>query len=256
MGHVHIVRDFYSIPEQQPRTVRIYTPDAYDRDPGRRFGVLYMHDGQNVFAHPQSARYDTWCANQALERLVSQGRIAPWIIVGVDHGENRFADYSPWERGPHYAEFLERHLKPYVDRTYRTRVEGMHTATMGASLGGLISLYLGMSRPHVFGRVGGVSPSVMWNHHQLFKDWTRHGRAWTRIYLDAGAEERIEVNGELLDYGRATRDFFHHLQQLGYGENELTLVLEPGAAHYETDWQRRLPEAMAWLLKESRSRTG
>jgi predicted alpha/beta superfamily hydrolase len=65
MGHVHIIRDFASPQEGLSRTVRIYTPDAYDHESHRRFPVLYMQDGQNVFAHPESSIYDTWCANTA-----------------------------------------------------------------------------------------------------------------------------------------------------------------------------------------------
>lgn len=256
MGHVHILRDFRFPAEGSQRTIRIYTPDAYDRNPSARFPVLYMHDGQNVFAHPESARFETWCANNALERLVSEGRIEPWIIVGIDHSPDRFGDYSPWDfprarvvaKGQVYSEFLVQHLKPYIDKTYRTRPEGQWTATMGASLGGLISLYLNWKHPDVFGRVGALSPTVMWSDSKIFEHWKAHTRKWTRIYLDAGADERISVDGIDLDYTHGARDIFVHLRQLGYGEHEVCLVLEPGGRHHELDWQRRLPFAFRWLL--------
>ncbi|MBF5043412.1 alpha/beta hydrolase [Aggregicoccus sp. 17bor-14] len=256
MGHVHILRDFHSPPEGFARTVRIYTPDAYDAEPGRRVPVLYMQDGQNVFAHPESATYDTWCANTAIERLAGEGRLEPWLIVGIDSGAGRLAEYSPWDepragikaRGPEYARFLVEHLKPWVDRTYRTRPGPESTAVIGSSLGGLISLYLGLAYPHVFGRVGGMSPTVMWSEGRLFHAWQQHSRQWSRIYLDAGSNEHIEAGGMPLNYGEATRDFFHHLRRLGYGDHELFLVLEPGGIHHERDWQRRLPLALRWLL--------
>src|SRR4029079_6230335 len=96
MGHIHVEHGVWSPGEGFARTVRIYTPDAYDgADTGHRFPVLFMQDGQNVFAHPESARWDTWCANSALEAGVAQGRIEPWVIVAVDHGPNRFEEYSP-----------------------------------------------------------------------------------------------------------------------------------------------------------------
>ena len=97
MGYVHIIRDFASPQEGISRTVRIYTPDAYDHAPERRFPVLYMHDGQNVFAHPESAIYETWCANATMDALVAEGRVEPWIIVAVDSTHNRLAEYSPWD---------------------------------------------------------------------------------------------------------------------------------------------------------------
>ena len=162
MGHVHIIRDFHSPQEGISRTVRIYTPDAYAHAPHQHFPVLYMHDGQNVFAHPESARYDTWCANAAMDRLVSEGRVEPWIIVAVDHTVDRLAEYSPWDeprsqvraRGEAYVRFLVDTLKPYVESVYRTRGGPEWTGVMGSSLGGLISLYCGWKHPELFASRG------------------------------------------------------------------------------------------------------
>lgn len=256
MGHLHILRDFYSWGEHTTRTLRIYTPTAYDLEPDRTFGVLYMHDGQNVFAHPDSARYDTWCANEAMESLAGAGEIEPWLVVGIDHGPDRMHDYSPWDepranvqgRGERYSAFLVDHVKPYIDRTYRTRPEAMWTATLGASLGGVISLYLGLAYPHVFGRLGGVSPTLMWSDGALFRHWQAHTRHWSRIYLDAGDREFVHVGGMDLNYGEVTQAFYRHLKSLGYADHEVWLNLEPGGAHYEADWRRRLPDAFRWLL--------
>jgi predicted alpha/beta superfamily hydrolase len=256
MGHVHIIRDFPSTQEGFNRTIRIYTPDGYDAHGAHRYPVLYMHDGQNVFAHPESALFDTWCANHALETMVREGRLEPWIIVAVDSGAGRFQEYSPWDeprlqvqaRGPLYSRFLVEELKPYVDRVYRTRPGAEWTGTMGSSLGGLISLYLGWKHSEVFGRIGALSPTVMWSQRSLFKQWKAHSRRWTRIYLDAGTTERIDDNGLELNYGEATREFYAHLKSLGYHDHELILVLEPGGQHHEKDWQHRLPFAMRWLL--------
>lgn len=257
MGHLQIIRDFASPEEGGTRTVRIYTPDAYDADPQRRFGVLFMQDGQNVFAHPESARYDTWMANNAVEALSREGAIDPWIIVGIDHGPDRFGDYSPWDdpvsnvvpaKGQRYARFIDDHLLPFIDAHYRTRPDPRWRALMGASLGGLISLYMHMARPDLYGRVGGVSPSVMWSQALLFAYWKAHPRKFSKIYLDAGETEFIVVDGRALDYGSATRTFYEHLKGLGYEDHELKVVLEPGGQHFEADWQRRLPGAMRWLL--------
>ncbi|WNG18023.1 alpha/beta hydrolase [Cystobacter fuscus] len=256
MGYVHIIRDFASPQEGISRTVRIYTPDAYDHAPERRFPVLYMHDGQNVFAHPESAIYETWCANATLDALVAEGRVEPWIIVAVDSTHNRLAEYSPWDeprshvraQGEPYVRFVTQTLMPYVDSVYRTRTGPESTAVMGSSLGGLISLYMGWRHPELFGRIGGLSPSVMWGWGRFFSEWTRHTRRWSRIYLDAGLHETVDPVGYVMRYGEATRDFYHHLKGLGYGDHELALVLEPGGHHHEKDWQRRLPLAMNWLL--------
>ncbi|XXF76189.1 alpha/beta hydrolase-fold protein [Myxococcaceae bacterium GXIMD 01537] len=256
MGHVHIIRDFASPHEGRSRTVRIYTPHAYDEAPGERFPVLYMQDGQNVFAHPESALFDTWCANVTMEHLVAKGHMEPWLIVAVDSSHERLSEYAPWDeprshvtaRGNAYVRFLVETLKPYVERTYRTRRGPQWTGLMGSSMGGLMSLYAGWKHPELFGRMGGLSPSVMWAWNRLFSEWRAHTRRWSRIYLDAGAQETVDPVGYTMRYGEGAHDFYWHLKHLGYADHELHLVLEPDGGHHERDWQRRLPFAMQWLL--------
>lgn len=256
MGHVQIIRDFASEALGGPRTVRIYTPDAYDREPERRFPVAYLQDGQHVFAHPESAKYDTWGANEAIEQLAAEGRTEPWILVAADHGSDRFAEYSPWDeprlgvtaKGPATVKFLTDELKPFVDRHYRTKREPEQTAVMGSSLGGLISLFAGWSRPDVFGRIGGFSPTVMWSLGRLSQEWSRPTGKWSRIYLDVGTLEGVYTANLPLDYPSSVHAFWKHLKAIGYEDWELKLVVEQNGAHHETDWRRRFPEAMAWLL--------
>jgi predicted alpha/beta superfamily hydrolase len=255
MGELTILTDFPSPLGGAPRTVRIYTPTAYHADPHARFGVLYLQDGQNVFADPASARYDTWGANIAIERLASDG-LEPWILVGIDHAVDRFGEYSAWDypsakvkaKGEAYSRFLIDRVKPFIDAKYRTRPEAKWTGAMGSSLGGLISLYLGYAHADVFGRIGALSPTVMWSDHALFREWRDRGSHPLRIYLDAGLHEKLEIDGIELDYGRETREFYTHLKRIGFSDHELCLILEPGGQHSEVDWHRRLPFAFRWLL--------
>jgi predicted alpha/beta superfamily hydrolase len=150
--------------------------------------------------------------------------------------------------GSAYVDFLTDHLKPYMDRVYRTRPEPEQTAIMGSSLGGLISLFAGWRRPDVFGRIGGVSPSVMWSMGRLFEAWQEHSHKWSRIYLDVGDQERIYRDHLPLNYADSVQSFYDQLKSLGYGDHELRLIVEAGGGHHESDWKRRLPEAFAWLL--------
>jgi predicted alpha/beta superfamily hydrolase len=256
MGHVQILREFAVAPGGVARTLRIYTPDAYDAEPGRRFPVLYMQDGQNVFAHPESAREQTWAANHAIETVAYEGRSEPWIIVGVDHGPERLSDYSPWDepalgvrgRGPETLRYLTDELKPWIDRTYRTKPEGQQTAIMGSSLGGLFAIYAGLARGDVFGRVGAVSPTMLWSVGELEKRWSKHAGRWSRLYLDAGTSEGIFAPGLPMDYAGAVHRFAKHLEGVGYQPWELKLVIEQNGTHDEGSWARRLPEIMRWLL--------
>ncbi|MHB8873120.1 MAG: alpha/beta hydrolase [Myxococcaceae bacterium] len=257
-GKLEFIRDLASPPEGISRTVRVFTPGRYARDRKARFGVVYMQDGQNVFAHPESAVSPSWSANLALERLLKARRIGPWMIVAVDHtGVGRFESYSPWPerragvkgRGELYGRFVVEHLKPLIDQRYRTRSEAARTAVVGSSLGGLISLYLGWRYPETFGRIGGLSPSVMWCHDELARRWDKKSPQPPRVYLDAGAQEHLTLTGIEMSYAQSVAAFHRHLQSLGYGDDELRLVLEPGAPHHESAWERRLPAALEWLLR-------
>jgi len=258
VSHIEIRRDFYSYPESLTRTIRVYTPDAYASEPERRFPVLYMLDGQNVFAHPESAIWHTWCANQVMDWLAGEGRVPPWIIVAVDHGPDRMAEYSPWPdkgrgtegRGGLFAEFLVKHLKPHVDATWRTLPGPEHTAVMGASLGGLMALVLGHRHPDVYGRIGAVSPSVMWADGAIFREWDAPTGRWIKLYVDTGDRERYWFYDTFLDYVAAVSSFADHLRGLELKPHELRYVLAPGHDHHETAWQARLPDIFGWLLED------
>ena len=254
MGDIKILRDFYSPPEKIQRTIRIFTPTAYQQQPEQRFPVLYMFDGQNVFSHSESAVYDTWCANTTVEQLAQEGSIRPWIIVAIDHLSNRLEEYSPWDggRGQLCAEFVVNHLKPYIDKTYRTLPSAPWTGVMGASMGGLMSLYMGKRYPDIFGRIGGLSPALMWGSDRMFQYWNSHTRRWSKIYLHVGSAEQYSFYGVWLDYVPITRDFYYHLKQLGYSDHEVRFSLVEGAVHHETAWQRNLPNIMRWLLEEAK----
>ncbi|HEY9727705.1 MAG TPA: alpha/beta hydrolase-fold protein [Chroococcales cyanobacterium] len=252
MGNIQIIRDFYSPLELAKRTIRIFTPDAYYQQPSRRFPVVYVFNGQNVFAHPESSTYNNWGANTQLDTLVDQGSIPPWIIVGIDHLTNRVAEYSPWQggRGLLSADFLVNRLKPYIDSSYRTLSEPYWTAVMGASLGGSFSLFLGKKYPHIFGRIGSISPPLTWGSDRMFDYWDSHTHCWSKILLQVGSREQYSFYGICLDYFTITAEFYRHLQRLGYHKDELRFLLAKKDLHPETACQKQLPEIMRWLLNE------
>lgn len=256
MGSIQILKNFPSKTEQTSRTLRIFLPDAYSQQPDRAFPVLYLFDGQNVFAHPESAVADTWCANWAIEQLVKEGSIRPWIVVAIDHSDNRLVEYSPWGgRGSQTAKFLTEELKPYIDRTYRTLPQPHWTGVAGASMGGLMALYIGKTYPKTFGRIGGISPALMAGR-QIFDYWNQPTRTWSKIYLHVGSQEQYSFYGVWLDYVPITRDFYHHLKALGYTDHEVRFFLGEGDKHHETTWQKRFPEICRWLLEEPQGIAG
>ncbi len=258
MGGIQIIRGFHSPTEGVERCIRIYRPDAYFQDRQARFPVLYMLDGQNVLDHPESAVYHTWRANTTMDRLIEESVIRPWIIVAVDHLPDRFSEYSPWPeptvggegRGWLFVDFLGNVLKPFIDQNYRTLREPHWTALMGASLGGLLGLVVGKVTPDIFGRIGALSPSVMWAGGELFRLWDTPTSRWCKIYMDTGALERYWYYDVFLDYVVWTRRFHDHLKTIGLADHELRYVVAPDHFHNEEAWQARLPHMLPWLLEE------
>ena len=250
---VRVVERFPSPPEGFDRKVRIWRP-PHAKGP---LPVLVLNDGQNIFDDPTTERHKSWRANKAMEKLLRAGRIEPWLLVAVDHGLGRFEEYTPWAAPPlttegradRYVEFVCEHLLPWVEANYET-VPGREARAMaGSSLGGLVSLHAGRTRPEVFSRIGALSPTVMWGGGKMFADWDRKVEPALRIWMDVGGRELFELGDIRLDYPREVPRFERKLRSLGYRESELKFLLDPRGGHDENDWARRLPTVLEWLLR-------
>jgi predicted alpha/beta superfamily hydrolase len=179
------------------RTVRVWLPACYGNDHARRYPVLYLQDGQNVFEPHTAFAGVAWNAGETAQKLIDKRRIEPLILVGIDNaGRHRTDEYTPvpWQgRGglaDHFGRMLTDEIKPFVDSHYRTRPDRESTGIAGASLGGLLALHMALSRPDVFGRAAAMSPTVWWGHGALL----RHVAALrshlpVRIWIDAGKRE-------------------------------------------------------------------
>ena len=111
-----------------------------------------------------------------------------------------------------------------------------------------MALYAHREAPWAVGRVGAVSPTLSWCDGHTWQHWDRRLAGWTKLWLDAGSEERIWVDDVFLDYAGLAEGFYHHLRHLGYQPWEVNLFLDPGASHHETAWNRRFPMLLEWLL--------
>lgn len=261
-----------------PPHVTVWLPPGYDAG-RRRYGVVYMQDGQNVFFPARSGFNKVWAADKAVLRLVAARRIAPVIIVAVDHpGAARYRQYFPQRlyemadpavrraldaqvKGPitgdAYLDFLTRDLKPLIDRTYRTRADPADTAVIGSSMGGLISCYAFVERPRVFGRAACVSthwllamPDELPPGADVLGLWKQYlaahlGRpAGRRLWMDHGTET-LDAN-----YGPWQDAIDADLVALGWRKGrDFESRTYPGAAHEENAWAARLPDMLAWLLR-------
>jgi predicted alpha/beta superfamily hydrolase len=239
-----------------PRDVIVYLPPGYDKEPSRRYPVLYMHDGQNIF--DSSSMGMEWQMDEIAERLIASGSIEPVIIVGVANTEARTDEYSPtavkrWD-GPGliggkadlYGRLLIEELKPFIDKTYRTRPDARSTSLGGASLGGLVSLYLGLKHPDVFG--GGllvVSSVANWDGQMIVKKVEAlPAKTPQRIWLDMGTRE-----------GEPALVAVHRLRDAlaakGWkpGADLRYLEIERGG-HDETSWAARVEPMLRFLYGE------
>jgi predicted alpha/beta superfamily hydrolase len=238
------------------RALFIYLPREYQTHPDQRFPVLYLNDGQNLFDERISfVPGRAWQAHCTADRLIAEGRVEPFILVGIAHaGLRRLAEYTPTRdpkhgggEGPRYGRMLREELKPFLDRTYRTRLEPEHTGLGGSSLGALISLFLGFEHPDTFRRLALLSPSLWWDRRSiLHRVENAAPRPPLRIWLDMGTEEGL---GHLDDTDR----LFHLLRRQGWREGvDLAYRHANGGQHCETSWAERLPEMLLFLYPRAR----
>ncbi len=250
-GDIRLLEAFHSDALGNSRDVLVYLPPGYESEEDRRYPVLYLHDGQNVFDVSTSFAGIEWGVDEAAERLIGDGRIVPVIIVAIDHAGSRRADEFAPTHDSHrqaggdadrYTRFLVEELKPWVDRTFRTRHEACHTAVGGSSLGGLVTLHIGLECPDVFGALAVLSPSIWWDHRAVLTRVERlPGRLPWRIWLDVGtAEGRDTVRN-----ARALRGILHDKGWLGA---DLHYLEARDAPHSESAWAERVEPILEFLF--------
>lgn len=254
MSVPHLVRHeaFRSRHLERPRDVVVYLPPGYDEERGRRYPVVYWHDGQNLF-DPETAFVpgQHWRLGEMADMLIDEGRVTPLVMVGVYHtGQARVHEYTPTKDarlggglGRAYGRLLVEDLKPFIDRTYRTDPGRESTGLGGSSLGGLSTMYLGLRHPDVFGRLAVMSPSVWWGRRAILRYVARaRRRPAARIWLDMGT---AESRTGLAD-ARRLRDA---LAAAGWREDvDLAYREVAGGTHSESAWAERVGDVLQYLF--------
>lgn len=236
------------------RNVEIWLPPGYDEKPARRYDVLYMQDGQNLFDPRLASTGVDWGVDEAIMRCVRAGKIPPLMVVGIWNTDRRLREYSPWDEGTNYAKFLIEELLPQVNRTFRTRTGPEHTSVMGSSMGGLISFWLCWKHPDVFGRAGGLSTAFPWTGKIPMEN---SGPPLIEREIAAGAAVPHGIR-LYFDYGTGTLDATLEPEQKkvdawlraqGLKEGGDFIVRQfPGAEHNEAAWRARLDEPLIFLF--------
>lgn len=230
----------------KPRDVIVWLPPGYESERERRYPVMYLHDGSNV--------YIEWRIDEVAKPLIASQQIEPLIIVLVPNGgrpEDRFDDYTPTRpsnaraggKADAYGQFLVEEVKPFIDREYRTLKDPANTGLGGASLGGLVSLYLGLNYPDVFGKLAVMTPSVWWDNKLIVRQVRGvKARPATRIWLDVGKLEKPNViNG--------VKELRDALLRKGWTSGtDLVYFEAPDGRHDDVSFGRRADRMLTFLF--------
>jgi enterochelin esterase-like enzyme len=253
------IHEFRSRIFRNTRYLRVWLPPGYD-DPanqGRRYPILYLNDGQNLFEPSTAFAGVDWQVDDTADRLIREDVIPPLIIVGIDHaGKDRIREFMPHRslhpvmlrvQGMRYPDFLTKEVMPFIGRTYRPATGPENTGLGGSSLGGLIALYTAIVRPGLIGKLLLESPSLWASNRQTVKE-SRAEKLWPeRVFLATGTAEagRSDRNQSVVD---DVRELAGVLRRAGLNDKRLRVVIEDGASHNEAAWARRFPEALAFLF--------
>jgi predicted alpha/beta superfamily hydrolase len=246
-GTLRRVDNFYSPQLGNNRSLILYLPPSYYENTLKRYPVLYMHDGQNIFDATTSFGGVEWGVDETADRLIGEGSMDEVIIVGIyNTGGNRLYEYTPCCDAQYggggansYENFVINTVKPYIDSNYRTIANREHTAVMGSSLGGLISFYMGWTRSDVFAKVASLSGSFWWdNQHLVGEVVAATARLPIKIYIDAGTS-----NDGLTE----TTNMRNALLQDGYS-NDLYYYVAQGASHNESAWAARVAIPLKYMF--------
>lgn len=252
------IREHLAFPSRHvlARDVWVWLPPGYERASRQRYPVVYFHDGQNVFDGATSFLPGLeWGADEAADRLIRAGRIPPCIVVAIANSPRRMEDYTLEADARHgggesarYARFLTEELVPFVDSLYRTKASPGARTVIGSSLGGLVSLDLGLLHPEVFARVGCISPAVWWADRAIVERVRATGKRPLRIWLDIGtAEGTAKADGQR-DWLDGAEALHGALRAAGWKEGvDLHYEVVEGAAHNEPAWAARLDRVLEFL---------
>jgi enterochelin esterase-like enzyme len=236
------------------RDLIVYVPPGYDKDPDRTYPVLYLQDGQNLF-DPRTSFIPgrTWEVREHADTAIRAGEVEPLIIVGIyNTGDRRLAEYTPERDGKmgggeaaQYGLTLTREILPFIASRYRVRTDRDSTGLGGSSLGGLVTLYLGLRHATQFGKLAVLSPSVWWNHKSILGYVNEYApEIWDRprLWLDVGDKEgkRTVHDAEMLN---------RRLKANHWRPGE-TLHFEKvhGGTHDEASWAHRVRPMLKFLF--------
>ncbi len=242
--NVQIIDTAFVIPQlKRTRRIWIYLPPDY-LSSQKKFPVLYMQDGQNVF-DALTAYAGEWGVDETLDSIGSHSKEI--IVVAIDHGgAKRINEYCPYDmekygkgEGDLYLDFLVNTLKPFVDKKYRTLKDRQNTFIAGSSMGGLISMYAVLKYPNVFGGAGVFSPAF-WIGPKIFDDIRKKGKEVnSKIYFYCGGQEGETMEPDM-------EKAFEEMREVS--NSRMISNVRPDGKHSESAWREEFPLFYLWLM--------
>jgi len=216
--------------------------------------LLILEDGQNLFDPATSfIPGKTWRVAEQADEAIGAGQVEPLVIAGIANaGERRLAEYTPsrdWKLGGgdagKYELMLTREILPFLHERYRLRSGPADTGLGGSSLGGLVSLWIGLRHPDLFGKLAVLSPSVWWNHRYILAYLNQVAPEIVhrpRIWLDAGDQEGRRTLADV--------DTLHaRLGKYGWRDDiDLHFEAVAGGRHDEESWAKRVCPMLQFLF--------
>ncbi|HEL2384450.1 TPA: alpha/beta hydrolase [Streptococcus suis] len=250
------------------RRVRVLLPKGYEEDTDKTYPVVYFHDGQNVLYSKEAFSGHSWKVIPTIKRNPD---IAKMIIVAIDNdGAERMHEYAAWKfsemgipgiqfggKGTLYAEFVMDVVKPFIDQTYRTKSDKIHTAMIGSSLGGNITQFIGLAYQDQIGCLG-VFSSANWLHQEAFDRYIERQALDKdqRIYIYVGTEEADDTDKTLMagnikqSYINSSLTYYRQLIAGGVDLDNIVLEVVSGAVHNEEAWAAYLPDCLRFLSEK------
>eukprot|EP01112_Ceratiomyxa_fruticulosa_P009522 TRINITY_DN2486_c0_g1_i1.p1 TRINITY_DN2486_c0_g1~~TRINITY_DN2486_c0_g1_i1.p1 ORF type:complete len:359 (+),score=69.83 TRINITY_DN2486_c0_g1_i1:207-1283(+) len=253
-GSIYRMPEFYSHILNVSRRINIYLPPSYYENTSKRYPVIFMNDGHNLFEAHESLSGHAWRVQETIDDLANNDGIKEVIVVGVvpvnrtyEYLYNLHHDGSFGGGANKYLDFLIYELKPFVYNTFRTTQPLSQVGIIGSSYGGVISLFAWLTRPDEFDVCGALSPSCGWDNRSLFQILKDNAQrpGYSKLYIDSGYPR---------DSHASTRDFAHEVIQKNHlcwmDSKNFEWEIKEGHGHSEQYWSIRLPRVIKFLYPD------
>ncbi|WP_211747111.1 alpha/beta hydrolase-fold protein [Paenibacillus sp. Marseille-Q4541] len=246
------MRELYQQEVILGKQISVYLPPSYrEENNSTRFQVVYLQDGMDLVSQ----------VFNLLNHKFRTKELPELIFVGIEP-TNRSHEYTPWPapslrgtafpgfdgKGAEYIAYITDTLKPHIDHTYRTLIEPEHTGILGASLGGLISLYAGYLRPDVFGKIGALSASLWYESMLSFIETSPLSIHRAKLFLSVGSLEGVykeNIQRHMVTYTVQAHALF---LEKGMNSDQLKFVLEEGGTHDDYFFAKQFLGALHWMF--------